>query len=168
MIAPGSIKFDKRFKNRIMARYQKYDLQAGVLKDKPYKLPNPRARSLGTLEGGPVRRTQRKTKGTVARVSKKVRQRVDYLRLPFKKNNRVTKKFLKVFFETVGGRIKGTRTLRDALLVMIQTPLLRQDYGKNTPVTKAIKGFNRFLFDTGQLYKNIKAKVGVRRVSKGP
>jgi hypothetical protein len=47
---------------------------------------------------------------------------------------------------------------------IIRNPILRGDYGSNSALTRKIKGFDRFMFDTGQLFQSIKAKVLKRNV----
>jgi hypothetical protein len=42
---------------------------------------------------------------------------------------------------------------------VIRDPIRRRRYGPNSALTTRIKGFNRRLFDTGQLWQSIKAKV---------
>ncbi len=40
--------------------------------------------------------------------------------------------------------------------------MLRGDYGPNSELTRKIKGFDRYMIDTAQLFKAIKAKCVVK------
>jgi hypothetical protein len=109
----------------------------------------------------------RRTKGTVEDVSKRVRKQVNIYTLPFnKRTSKDLRNFIRLFFKYVAGEIKKVRSVSDSLQAVVRNPMLRAEYGKNTRYWAKVKGFNRRLFDTGQLFKNIKASVRKRRVPK--
>ena len=47
----------------------------------------------------------------------------------------------------------------NAVQAVVRNPILRGAYGKNSAKTAKTKGFNKLLMDTGQLFKNIKARL---------
>lgn len=159
------LKFDQRFAKRLQGRYDRFDFQVGVLENKAYKAPRPKSAGHGSMEGGPVRKKSYRTRGTVADVSEAVRKRVDFYRIPVrKKKSREIRKFLDAFGALASGVTKGYGSVEAALRAVIRLPILRGDYGKNAASTVKAKGFNRFMIDTGQLYRAIVAKVRVKRV----
>jgi hypothetical protein len=48
------------------------------------------------------------------------------------------------------------------LQAIVRNPILKGEYGRNSRLTQKIKGFNRYMIDTAQLFKNIKADVKVK------
>ena len=169
-----SMKMDKRFKNRVAGRFERYTFETGVA-DKAHRKPKePRVlksgklgkRPLGTYMGGPVRKMQQATKGTNKKIAIKNEKKYKFMTAPFRKrSSKELTVFIKAFFNLINRKVKR-REVEQALIAVIQKPILRGAYGRNTAVTKHIKGFNRLLIDTAQMFKSIKAKVRVRRVQK--
>lgn len=141
--------------------------RAGAVTPKPKASLQKLARSmgLGTMDGILVRKKSNKTRSTIARISAKVRKQVDYLRLPFKKQSKELKNFVRLYFLYASGR-GGRSPVETALRFLVRQPILKRKYGPNTRATIQEKGFDHRLVDTGQLYRNTKAKVRVRRVRK--
>ncbi len=188
------MKLDGRFQKRLRTVFQGYAADVGVLADKPHRAPltikeiyrRVRAKqskdaTLATrfaflkarfseYAGGPVRKTGRKTDGTIAGISEKLRKEtgINFYTRPFSlKQNGEILKFATAF---VGLFLRGgasTKRVENLLQAIVRNPILRGDYGRNSPATAKSKGFNRFMVDTGQLFKNITAKVRGRRVSGG-
>jgi hypothetical protein len=161
---------DKRFKKNVSGVFGKYDLRVGVLDDGPYKKPRRGERGLkgrdviGEYAGGPVRKKSRQDSGiTIAEVSQKNRERLgfNYLAKPFSKKSSDIMKFTKTFFDLAFGRSEKRR-LENLLQAVVRNPILRGEYGDNSELTKKIKGFNRGMIDTAQLFKSIKAVCKVR------
>jgi len=154
-------KIDKRFKKRLQARYERFDLKAGILEDKPHKNPEPARKGLGALQGGPVRKQKAKTSTTLAKVSENLRKtQADYLRAPFEQPK---SKPMIAFRRALGDLITRKNTnysrVEAALRAVLRIPILQKKYGSNTPKTRKVKTFNRKLIDTGQFFKAIIAKV---------
>lgn len=160
------IEFDERFKKRIVARYERATFEAGILVDSPHRRPQSAKRGLGTLRGGPVRKKSFKTQGTVADVGERIRKfhNVQYLTAPFEKPR---SKEMLAFRKQMGEFLTQTDPSRSKIqtlfLRIIQTPILEGRYGRNTPYWAKVKSFNRFLFDTGQFFRSLAAKVRVSR-----
>jgi hypothetical protein len=163
---------DKRFKSNLKGRFGKYSFEVGVLQDKPHKIPKRGERGLkgtdvmGTYAGGPVRQATRKAGAlTVAEVSKANRKRLgfNYLAEPFKgrKQNADIIRFSQAFMKMAFGKSEPKRT-ENLLQAIVRNPIKRGDYGGNSKLTQKIKGFNRGMIDTAQLFKAIKAVCKVR------
>jgi len=159
------LKLDGRFKKQARLRYDKYTLEVGVLENKAYRRPLSKSKGLGELAGGPVRRKSLVLRGTIADVSEAMRKRTDFYRKPFKKKSRERQRFTEAFFKMVEGRLSKGR-VATLLRAVVRTPILKGDYGRNASATVRTKGFQRFMFDTGQLFRNILARVRSGRVSK--
>jgi len=161
------IQMSAGFKKRLQRRIDKYEFEVGVLEDKAHR--KPRESSLASLDtsnlaqyaGGPVRKTSREvgplTVGEIL-VENMQRKSVDFLREPFQNQSSDIMKFTKAFLGMAFGRV-GKRRVENLLQAVVRNPILRQEYGSNSFRTADSKGFDRFLFDTGQMFKNIKARV---------
>ncbi len=161
----------KRFAERLQGRFEKYQLEAGVLQDGPHRvaLRGERGKKgqdvLSSYAGGPVRKASRKAGPlTIAQVSAANRERMsaNYLTDPFRNpaSSEIVK-FSQAFFKSAFGR-GSIKRLENLLQAIIRNPILRGDYGGNSGLTQRIKGFNRRMIDTGQLFKAIRASVKVR------
>lgn len=165
-----TIQLDKRFKNNLKGRFGKYEFRVGVLHDVERKLvknkvnahQNKGASSFyetTQYAGGPIRKTKNKFDGTmVSDSSKGFRDHLgfNYLTEPFKKKSADIIKFSNEFFKLCFGRSQKKRC-ENLLQAIVRNPILRGDYGPNSPATAKTKGFDRHGFDTGQLFKSITA-----------
>lgn len=165
------IQLDSRFKKRTQGLFGKYQFTVGVLEDKPYKIPKRGARGqrgrdvLKSYAGGPARQvTHRKSGQTLADISEANRKRmgVNYLTEPFKRRSSDIIRFTDSFFRLVFGRGQKKRA-ENLLQAVVRNPILRGDYGPNSKLTITIKGFNRYMIDTAQLFRALRAKCEVRR-----
>ena len=164
------IKLDKRFQKRVSGVFGKYTFEVGVLTDAPHKQARVGERGQGgkdvitSYAGGPARKTSRRNSGlTIAQVSAANRERMDvnYLTEPFEKKTSDIIKFTNEFFKLAFGKSEKRRA-ENLLQAVVRNPILRGEYGSNSTLTSRIKGFNRNMIDTAQLFKAIKAKVKVR------
>jgi hypothetical protein len=160
-----TISLDQRFKNKLRGRFEQYDFDVGVLQNKPHKKAI--YGSHKSFAGGPARRVGQAGKSkTVRGVSHWFRLRTNYLRAPFHESRRGDDiiKFTKEFFKYAFGRSQEKR-LRNLMQAIVRNPILRREYGPNKMSTVRNKGFDRYGIDTGQLFKNITAKVNRKKVS---
>lgn len=162
---------DRRFKKKLEGMFGKYEFQVGVLQDKPHRLakrgvPGLKGQEIiNSYAGGPVRQASRTPSGkSIAEVSEANRLRLgfNYLKEPFKEKSSDIIKFTNEFFKVVFGRSQKRRA-ENLLQAVVRNPILRGDYGSNSPLTRRIKGFDRKMIDTAQLFKNIKAICKVKR-----
>lgn len=167
MPAKVELKLDKRFYKMAKGVYEKYNFDVGILKDSVHKKAIGSKKGLKSFAGGPARRTSQMPDGfTTSEISEKLRAQVgNFYTLPFKSpQNKDIRKLIKNFFDLVQGRTQQKR-LENTLQAVIRNPILRGDYGSNKALTAQIKGFNRYMIDTGQFFKAIVAKVRRNRVS---
>lgn len=164
------IELDKRFKKKLEGRFGKFDLTVGVLDDGPHKDPRIGKRGLGGSDvisqyaGGPIRKKSLKTSQMISDVSAANRARLgfNYLSKPFEKASSDIVKFSTEFFKLAFGKSEKKRA-ENLLQAIVRNPMLRGDYGPNGEITQKIKGFDRAMIDTAQLFKAIKASCKVRR-----
>ncbi len=163
------IKLDRRFTKQAKGVYEKYGFEVGVLQDKAHKQAKPKSKGLKSYAGGPARKTSNTGSGmTIAEVSEDLRKRtgINFYTRPFSaKKNKDILAFVKVFFELCAGKSQVKRA-ENMLQAIVRNPMLRGDYGRNTAPTAKIKGFNRFMIDTAQLFRAITSKVTVKNVSR--
>ncbi len=153
------LKLDKRFRKRAKGMFNKYAFEVGVLNDGPHKRAKDKSKGLKSFANGPARKTSSRESGqSIAQVSEHIRKRTDYLRRPFDEKNSATIKFLNQFMKFAFKKTNQKR-VENLLQSVVRNPILKGKYGRNTAKTAKYKGFNRFMIDTGQLFKAIKAKV---------
>lgn len=167
-----NFKLSRGVGDRIAGRFEKYKFEVGVLDDGPHKEPQTGKRGLKgkdvitTYAGGPVRKKSSKSGAlTIAQVSEANRDRLgfNYLTEPFKKRSSDIIKFSTEFFKSALA-LKSMKRAENLLQAIVRNPILRGDYGSNTALTKRIKGFDRKMIDTAQLFKAIKAICRVKNV----
>lgn len=164
------LELNSKFKKKVAGMFGKYEFEVGILDDGPYKTPKRGARGLEGSDvvtqfaGGKVRKKSSENSGmTISQVAKENRERLDFnfWTEPFKDKNSDIIKFSNEFFKLVFGY--GSKKRAENLLqAIVRNPILRGDYGENSELTQKIKGFNRFMIDTGQMFKAIKARCTVK------
>lgn len=154
-----NILLDKRFKNTAAGKFNKYEFEVGILKDKPYKKPKSKKAGFKPLAGGPSRKiSSNQTGKKVSQISKFMRKKKNYLSNPFEQKSSDIIKFSKTFFDYVFGRTEERRLI-NLLQAIVRNPLTRGDYGPNKRRTVMNKGFDRYGIDSGQLFRSILARV---------
>ena len=164
-VKQSGFKWDARFTKEVRARIDRFDFNVGILKDGPHF--NAKYKQVGTYAGGPVRKKSRKVGGTLVGISESVRRTLglNFYTEPFKKPNGKTielQKFLIEFIRYVRDDKSGVRRIENAMQAIVRNPILRGEYGSNSPATAKAKGFDRLLIDTGQLFKAIIARATKR------
>jgi hypothetical protein len=164
------LKIKPGFQKRVEGIFGKYDFQVGVLEDGAHREPKRGKRGLkgadvlSSYAGGPIRKKST-TAGalTISEVSEANRLRlgVNYLTEPFKKKSSDIIQFSQAFFKLAFGRGEKKRA-ENLLQAIVRNPILRGDYGHNSKLTQKIKGFDRKMIDTAQLFKAIKAMCRVK------
>ncbi len=186
-MAGVSVKLDKRFYTQARGVFERYVFDVGVLEDGPHLNPISAqgarkkgwkkdvglsieaaklAGGLKSFAGGPARRVGIQSDATLSEVSASVRERlgINIYQAPFSSaKNKDILNFSKSFFDLCAGRGEKRR-VENYLQAIVRNPILRGDYGKNSPKAAKAKGFNRLLIDTGQLFKAIIAKVRIKDV----
>ncbi len=152
------IELDRRFAKKAKGVYEKYTFEVGVLVDGVHKNP---AKGIKSYAGGPARKVSFTGSMSISEVSESLRKHtgINFYTQPFKsQKNKDVLAFTKEFFELCAGRSQPKRA-ENLLQAIIRNPILRGDYGSNSSLTAKIKGFNRFMIDTAQLFRAITAKV---------
>lgn len=161
------IEMSKTFKKRLAGRIERFNFEVGVLDDKPHK--NPKLKSifgepdLTTYAGGPVAKLDSSV-GPLSTaeifVENMKRLNINLLLKPFRDESSEIIKFTQAFLKLATGR-KGIsiKRVENLLQAVVRNPIFRKEYGNNTSATADAKGFDRHLFDTGQMFKAIKARA---------
>lgn len=164
-----TFKLDKRFSSQAKGILEKYQFEVGILQDKAHKEARDQGAGLSSYAGGPTRKTSGRSSGkTISEVSQELRARtgINIFTQPFfSKKNKEILDFVHAYFELCAGKTQKKR-VENLLQAIVRNPILRGDYGRNSPQTAKIKGFNRFLIDTSQLFRAITSKVRSNSVSK--
>lgn len=153
------LKFDKRFKNRTKARFEKTKFEVGILRDKAYRDPRSKKAGHTTISGMKARKRKATSSTTIARVSRWLRIRTNFLRAPFEKTRSKEMRILVRSLQLFINKKITPGTLKTAIEQVVLRPFNRKAYGGNAPSTIRTKGFSRMGLDTGQVYQNIKARI---------
>lgn len=167
------ISLGNSWEKKLAKRINGVEFEVGILDDGPHMEPvdeplfgstNP---PLKTYAGGPVRRTSRRPSGVTTGdvlVQNMERLNTNILLEPFQKKNADILKFTNYFLRYIVGRMGGNsvKRIENLLQAIVRNPILKQEYGPNNSTTADNKGFDRHLFDTGQMFKAIRARM-IRR-----
>lgn len=160
------IKLDPSQLNKIRVRLEKWDLRVGILDDKPHKLADDGGlfdqKNLSSYAGGDIRKTSRQNSAfSIAEVLKMNMQRlgINILLAPFEDPSSEILRFANNFLKMATSKGTNTKRVENLLQAIVRNPILKQAYGPNKKITADVKGFNRHLIDTAQMFKNIKARV---------
>lgn len=142
-----------------------YSFEVGVLKDTVHKAAI--KGETKNFAGGPARKIsrvqQKVTNGELLKFNQ-AKANKDFLKLPFQEKTsdiiKFSQEFLKLALRRPGA---NQRRVENLLQAIVRNPILRGDYGVNTSSAARAKGFNRFLFDTAQMFNSIKARM-IKRV----
>lgn len=158
------------WQKKLKGQVEQYDFEVGIFDETIHKNPVEHSLfgqpNLTTYAGGPVRRTSREagnlTVGQVL-INNMERLNINLLLRPFQERNsellKFTDYFVRLALKRPGISIKRVENLLQAI---VRNPILKQEYGPNSSQTADAKGFNRNLFDTGQMFKAIRARVKKR------
>lgn len=160
------IEIPKTFYRKLQGRVEQYDFEVGILEDKTHY--EPLKDEFRSYAGGPVRKKSRtRSELTTGEIFVQNMRRLgkNLLLAPFRdsKNQEIVK-FAREFLKFVISSKSNKRRVENLLQAVVRNPILRGDYGGNTPNTSFQKGFDRHLFDTGQMFQLIKAKANRKNV----
>lgn len=169
MFGNDTFQLENKHSKNLKGRIEGYEFEVGILKDGQHKDALNKSEGLSSLAGGPVRRKSRfKSPRTIAEVSVSIREntRINIYTTPFKSKVspeiiKFSRQYIKSLVTT--GVMKEKRRIENLIQAIIRNPITRGEYGKNAKSTAKEKGFNRFLIDTGQLFRAIKARI-IRKV----
>jgi len=160
------LELGKSWGKKLQGRIERYNFEVGVFDDKPHMDPVVTGRfdppQLKNYAGGPVRRTSRQqgslSVGQVL-VENMKRLNINILQRPFQERNSEILKFTAEFLKMVTSGKSSIKRLENLLQAIVRNPILKHEYGPNKPGTADAKGFDRHLFDTGQMFRAIRARV---------
>lgn len=153
------IELSKTFAKKLSRRIEKYEFEVGILNDKTRYLPTDDIRQYA---GGDVlKQSRQKSNITNADVlvGNMKRLNIDLLLRPFQETSSEIVRFTKEFLRMATGSKVSTKRIENLLQAVVRNPILRKEYGDNTASTADLKGFNRHLFQTGQMFKSISARL---------
>lgn len=157
--------FGKSWTKTLERNIEGYEFEVGVLEDKEHLEPVDQGLyqppQIRTYAGGPVRKTSRKSSGVTTGdvlVENMERLNTNLLLEPFQKQSSEIMQFTREFLKSAIGKGSPNR-VRNLLQAIVRNPILEQKYGNNSAGTADAKGFDRHLFDTGQMFKAITARV---------
>lgn len=161
-----NLKLDGRFLKELKKRIERYEFEVGVLEDKPYREPEQAAFGqtppLTNYAGGQIRKATRKPSGkTVGEVliANMKRLNINLLLRPFQEESAEINKFTTAFLKMAVIKNIGIKRVENLLQAVVRNPILKEEYGRNKAATADAKGFSRHLFDTGQMFKAIRARA---------
>lgn len=157
--------FGRSWTKKLQGRIQSYEFEVGVLDDKDHLLPvehglfeEPQTR---TYAGGPVRKQTREKSGVSigqVLVNNMERLNINLLSDPFQRESAELIRFTRAFLKSALAK-SSMKRVENLLQAVVRNPILREEYGPNSSSTADAKGFDRHLFDTGQMFKAIKARA---------
>lgn len=163
---PGSIKFRKPLDEIIKGKIEPFSFEVGIIKDSPHKTALYGSRK--TYAGGPARKKGRSVNGSQSTISAKMRAFLgfNYLVRPFQKRSADSIKFMTSFFNMVfkDNKLSHLKRCENLVQAIVRNPILRGTYGKNSRQWAKLKGFNRLMIDTSQLFQSITSRVRITRV----
>lgn len=160
------------FGSNLKKSINRFEFEVGIIPDtnhfEPQHTSIGQAPELGDYAGGPVRKASRvKSELTTAEIfiENMKRLNINLLLAPFREKsnqdiNKFTREFLKMAFSK---GVTGRKRVINLLQAVVRNPILKQEYGPNRPTTADSKGFDRHLFDTGKMFKSIKAVISKDR-----
>jgi hypothetical protein len=164
-----NLQLGKRWQKKLKNEIEGFEFEVGVLEDKPHRLPVEHGLfdqpALTSYAGGPVRKATRiasdKSVGEVL-VENMERMNLDLLLQPFKDRSSDILRFTDAFLKMALRKNMSINRVENLLQAIVRNPILKQKYGPNRPGTADAKGFDRHLFDTGQMFKAITARAKKR------
>lgn len=160
------IELSKSFAKRFTKRIERYEFDVGI-NDRPRREPMDsdsyatQDNSIGAYAGGPITKMSRvpsPIKNTDVLESINTRLGFNILQRPFKEKGqnqniiRFTRQFLRYALEN---KSVSKRRLENLLQAVIRNPILKLQYGSNSALWADAKGFDRYLFHTGQFFRSI-------------
>lgn len=161
------MQLDPSFIKKLERRIEGFEFEVGILEDKPHYNPVEAGLfgepELKSYAGGPARKQTRQagplTNAEIL-VENMKRLNMNILLRPFQEKSSELMKFTTYFLKMAcGAGNVSIRRVENLLQAVVRNPILNQEYGRNSSQAADNKGFNRHMIDTGQLFKNIRARA---------
>lgn len=144
-------------KREITRRLGSYQIEVGALTDKPERIAKKERKR---FFGGPANKAGKNSGTTVRAVLKRMDAAFNLLLAPW--SNPSNKNVALVLKEVISDMNKShgdNKRIENAALATVRGPILRGEYGSNSPETIKQKGFDRLLINTGTMFSAIKARL---------
>lgn len=150
----------------MQGKFGKYDFEVGILENKPHYAPE---RGTNLLDKGALKwysyaglhllKWGDNPDGTLYSVARDLDKAFKWLRRPFtSRKNADVLNVMNSIIADLNGKPNKQRII-NGIQAIVRNPILRGDYGKNSPKTAKKKGFNKLMMATGQFFRNIKARL---------
>lgn len=161
-----NIQIDLKTVAQLQKQIDSYNIQVGVFNNVPRKRPDTGKNTrIGSYAEGPVRLGRKNDTSMSADVATELQQKYHWLDRPFRASSAQSKEtiaFANYFLSAIAKGEKKPDTLRriaNLVQAIVRNPITRGEYGSNSQFWAKVKGFNRLMFDTGQFFKSIIARV---------
>lgn len=146
-----------KFAEVIQIELNKYEVEVGILQDKPVYEPIPgQYKSYAGLRLAAV---SRKVSGTLVDIAHRLNQRFHWLERPWRlEENQDVQQVVNDIVDSINMNHSGKQRVLNGMQAIIRNPILGDYYGKNSARWAKIKGFNKLLMYTGQFFQNIRAR----------
>lgn len=147
-------------KREIMRRMGSYEIEIGALTDRPERTPKKERKN---FFGGYANKAGKEADTTVRAVLQKMDAAFNILLAPW--SNPSNKNVALVLKEVILDMNKShgdNKRIENAALAVVRKPILKNEYGHNSPQTIKSKGFDRLLINTGTMFSSIKARLKKR------
>lgn len=146
-----------RFAEVIQVELDKYEVEVGILADKPiYEPIQGKYKSYAGLRLAAV---GRKISGSLVDIAHQLNKRFHWLERPWRlEENQDVQQVVNDIIESINMNNSGKQRVLNGMQAIIRNPILGDYYGKNSARWAKIKGFNKLLMYTGQFFQNIKAR----------
>ena len=146
-----------RFAEVIQVELDKYEVEVGILADKP--IYEPIQGKYKRYAGLRLAAVGRKISGSLVDIAHQLNKRFHWLERPWRlEENQYVQQVVNDIIESINMNNSGKQRVLNGMQAIIRNPILGDYYGKNSARWAKIKGFNKLLMYTGQFFQNIKAR----------
>lgn len=149
---------------KLKHKVEAYEAVAGIKNAPRRDVARPRA--IGLYAGGAVRKTSPSRTGqTATQIAAYVMNFAgNIFTIPFQMGTnqdilKFSRAYVKELLDSRGSSITNNRRVKNLMQAIIRNPILRGDYRMHDKKTKAKKGFERSLIDTGQFFRSIQVII---------
>lgn len=147
-------------KREIMRRMGSYEIAIGALTDRPERIAKKEQKR---FFGGPANKAGKNSNTTVRAVLQRMDAAFNLLLAPWSNpSNKDVALVLKEILVDMNKSHGDNKRIENAALATVRGPILRGEYGSNSPETIKQKGFDRLLINTGTMFSSIKARLKKR------
>lgn len=151
-----------KIKDEINKKLEGYTLEVGVLADIPAKFAKKEQKP---FHGGVANKKGKDSPVPLRAVLEKLDAIYNILLGPWgKRDNMEVALTVREMIADMNKTSADKQRFLNAAQAVVRNPILRGEYGDNSPQTQAVKGFNRLLINTGTLFENLKTRLAKKNV----